>query len=54
MNLLRTLPKVDTFIKHPLLAGLNSKRLMDIAKNAIEACAKGYKKVPSAQLMKRL
>lgn len=41
MNLLRTLPKVDTFIKHPLLAGLNSKRLMDIAKNAIEALRKG-------------
>lgn len=41
MNLLRTLPKVDTFIKHPLLAGLNSKRLMDIAKNAIETLRKG-------------
>lgn len=41
MNLLRTLPKVDTFIKHPLLAGLNAKRLMDIAKNAIEALRKG-------------
>ena len=41
MNLLRTLPKVDTFIKHPLLAGLNSKRLIDIAKNAIEALRKG-------------
>ena len=41
MNLLRALPKVDTFIKHPLLEGLNAKRLMDIAKNAIDALRKG-------------
>ena len=36
MNLLRNLPKVDTFIKHPLLAGLNKNLLLKLAKEAIE------------------
>jgi L-seryl-tRNA(Ser) seleniumtransferase len=37
MNLLRQLPKVDTFITHPLLVGLNKNRLLDITKKSIEA-----------------
>jgi len=36
MNLLRNLPKVDTFIKHPLLEGLTKNRLLELSKNAIE------------------
>lgn len=36
MNLLRTLPKVDKFITHPLLVGLNKNRLLELAKVIIE------------------
>lgn len=36
MNLLRNLPKVDKFITHPLLAGLNKHLLVKLSKEAIE------------------
>jgi len=41
MNLLRTLPKVDKFITHPLLASLNKTRVLELAKVAIEALRQG-------------
>lgn len=41
MNLLRTLPKVDKFITHPLLVGLNKNRLLELAKVIIEQTRQG-------------
>ena len=43
MNLLRNLPKVDTFIKHPLLEGLNKTRLMELSKVAIDSLRQGIR-----------
>lgn len=37
MSLLRSLPKIDTFVAHELFEGLNKTRLMRIAKEAIES-----------------
>lgn len=41
MTLLRSLPKVDKFITHPLLEGLNKNRLLLLAKVAIEEVRQG-------------
>jgi len=43
MNLLRNLPKVDTFIKHPLLEGLNKTRLLELSKVAIDSLRQGIR-----------
>ena len=40
MNLLRNLPKVDKFITHPLLVGLNKNRLLELSKETIESLRK--------------
>ena len=49
MNLLRTLPKVDKFITHPLLVGLNKNRLMELAKETIEQTRQGIQEAPACQ-----